>query len=167
MRQRLALAAALLGRPEVLLLDEPANGLDPDGIRWLRFYLKGFADQGGTVFVSSHLISELALFADDLVVIGAGKLLAAESVAAINAASDTAVIVQTPDPDTLVGLLSGQPVHVQTVDNRLIIRGMTRPDIAALAFDNHIRLDELTDTRQSLEDSLVDMTHASAEFASA
>ena len=80
MRQRLALAGALLGEPEVLLLDEPSNGLDPDGIRWLRNSLRNFADQGGTVFVSSHLIAELAMFADDLVVVGAGKLLAAEPV---------------------------------------------------------------------------------------
>ena len=80
MRQRLALAGALLGAPEVLLLDEPSNGLDPDGIRWLRNRLRGFADAGGTVFVSSHLIAELAKFADDLVVVGAGRLIAAETV---------------------------------------------------------------------------------------
>jgi len=80
MRQRLALATALLGEPRVLLLDEPSNGLDPDGIRWLRNHLRGFADAGGTVFVSSHLIAELARFADDLVVVGAGRLIAAETV---------------------------------------------------------------------------------------
>jgi ABC-2 type transport system ATP-binding protein len=80
MRQRLALATALLGEPRVLLLDEPSNGLDPDGIRWLRNHLRGFADAGGTVFVSSHLIAELAKFADDLVVVGAGRLIAAETV---------------------------------------------------------------------------------------
>ena len=87
MRQRLALARALLGNPDVLLLDEPANGLDPDGIRWLRHYLSNFAKQGGTVFVSSHLIGELELFADDLVVIGAGRLLAADSLEAMTEAS--------------------------------------------------------------------------------
>jgi ABC-2 type transport system ATP-binding protein len=80
MRQRLALATALLGEPRVLLLDEPSNGLDPDGIRWLRNHLRAFADAGGTVFVSSHLIAELAKFADDLVVVGAGRLIAAETV---------------------------------------------------------------------------------------
>ena len=83
MRQRLALATALLGEPRVLLLDEPSNGLDPDGIRWLRNHLRGFADAGGTVFVSSHLIAELAKFADDLVVVGAGRLIAAETVEAL------------------------------------------------------------------------------------
>lgn len=83
MRQRLALAGALLGEPRVLLLDEPSNGLDPDGIRWLRHRLRRFADEGGTVFVSSHQIAELAKFADDLVVVGAGRLIVAEPVAAV------------------------------------------------------------------------------------
>jgi len=85
MRQRLALAGALLGDPQVLLLDEPSNGLDPDGIRWLRNHLRGFADAGGTVFVSSHLIAELAKFADDLVVVGAGRLIASETVDSVTA----------------------------------------------------------------------------------
>ena len=85
MRQRLALAGALLGEPEVLLLDEPSNGLDPDGIRWLRNHLRGFADAGGTVFVSSHLIAELARFADDLVVVGAGRLITSEPVESLTA----------------------------------------------------------------------------------
>jgi ABC-2 type transport system ATP-binding protein len=85
MRQRLALAGALLGDPRVLLLDEPSNGLDPDGMRWLRHRLRAFADAGGTVLVSSHLIAELAKFADDLVVVGGGRLLAAETVASLTA----------------------------------------------------------------------------------
>ena len=89
MRQRLALAGALLGEPRVLLLDEPSNGLDPDGIRWLRNHLRAFAEQGGTVFVSSHLIGELGMFADDLVVVGAGRLLAADTVDALTAGSRT------------------------------------------------------------------------------
>lgn len=89
MRQRLALAGALLGDPQVLLLDEPSNGLDPDGIRWLRNHLRGFAERGGTVFVSSHLIGELGMFADDLVVVGAGRLLAADTVDALTAGSRT------------------------------------------------------------------------------
>ena len=85
MRQRLALATALLGDPHVLLLDEPSNGLDPDGIRWLRNHLRGFADAGGIVFVSSHLIAELARFADDLVVVGAGRLITTEPVESLTA----------------------------------------------------------------------------------
>src|SRR5215217_5145852 len=96
MRQRLALAGALLGEPEILLLDEPSNGLDPDGIRWLRDHLSAFARRGGTVFVSSHLIAELAMFADDLVVIGAGQLLAAEPVEATMARGGATVVVRSP-----------------------------------------------------------------------
>ena len=99
MRQRLALAGALIGNPEVLLLDEPVNGLDPDGIRWLRNYLRNFADQGGTVFVSSHLIGELSMFADDLVVIGGGRLIVADSLAAITAGNEKRVVVETPSAD--------------------------------------------------------------------
>ena len=87
MRQRLALASALLADPGVLLLDEPSNGLDPDGIRWLRNHLRSFADAGGTVFVSSHLIAELAKFADDLVVVGGGRLIATETVESVTARS--------------------------------------------------------------------------------
>ena len=100
MRQRLALAGALLGNPQVLLLDEPSNGLDPDGIRWLRHHLTDFARRGGTVFVSSHLIGELAMFADDLVVVGGGKLLAADTVDAITAGHAATVIAETPDRPT-------------------------------------------------------------------
>lgn len=167
MRQRLALAGALLGHPEVLLLDEPANGLDPDGIRWLRNYLRDFADQGGTVFVSSHLISELSMFADDLVVIGGGRLLAAESVAAITAANEVMVVVETPQTDDLVKLLSTQGIQAETLDDQLVIHGATRTDVSQLAFDNRIRLDRLSESTKSLEDSLLEMTSASAEFASA
>lgn len=167
MRQRLALAGALLGDPEVLLLDEPANGLDPDGIRWLRGYLRGFADRGGTVFVSSHLISELAMFADDLVVIGSGKLLAAESLHDITARNDVQVVVETPQQADLITVLSANDITADPVGHQLMIRGATRTSVSQLAFDNRIRLTELTETSKSLEDTLLDMTSASAEFAAA
>lgn len=167
MRQRLALATALLGNPEVLLLDEPANGLDPDGIRWLRTYLRSFADEGGTVFVSSHLISELSMFADDLVVIGGGRLLAAESVAAITAANEVSVIVESPQAPQLLGLLTSQGLSVETLDDQLVVHGATRTDVSQLAFDNRIRLDHLSESTKSLEESLLEMTNASAEFAAA
>jgi ABC-2 type transport system ATP-binding protein len=167
MRQRLALAGALLGNPEVLLLDEPANGLDPDGIRWLRNYLRNFADQGGTVFVSSHLISELSMFADDLVVIGGGRLLAAESLAAITAANEVMVIVETPQAGDLLQLLGNQGITAETLGSQLVIHGATRTDVSQLAFDNRIRLDQLSESSKSLEDSLLEMTNASAEFTSA
>lgn len=167
MRQRLALAGALLGDPQVLLLDEPSNGLDPDGIRWLRNHLSDFAQQGGTVFVSSHLIGELSLFADDLVVVGAGKLLAAEAVEAITARQAVTVIVETPQPAELVRVLATHDVTVDANGDRLIIRGTTKATVSHLAFEHGIRLVELSETAQSLEDSLLDMTGASAEFASA
>lgn len=167
MRQRLALAGALLGNPEVLLLDEPANGLDPDGIRWLRNYLGDFARKGGTVFVSSHLISELSQFADDLVVIGGGELLAAESVDTIMSSSETSVVVQTPQSAELVRLLATTPATVSESGRHLLVRGMTREEVSGLAFDNRIRINELTDSTKSLEDNLLDMTKASAEYAAA
>ncbi len=166
MRQRLALAGALLGQPRVLLLDEPSNGLDPDGIRWLRDYLSDFAGRGGTVFVSSHLISELSMFADDLVVVGGGRLIAAESVGAITARNDVAVLVETPQPVELAAVLTAHGHAVEAMADRLVVRGTTRSVVSHLAFDSGIRVLELTETSRSLEDSLLDMTRSSAEFAS-
>jgi ABC-2 type transport system ATP-binding protein len=166
MRQRLALASALLGEPQVLLLDEPSNGLDPDGIRWLRDYLKDFARRGGTVFVSSHLISELSMFADDLVVIGAGRLLAAESVAAITGRNDVGVLVETLQPVELEALLAAHGLAVDSAADRLVVHRTTRDVVSRIAFDNDIRLLELSETSRSLEDSLLDMTRPTAEFAS-
>lgn len=169
MRQRLALAGALLGEPETLLLDEPANGLDPDGIRWLRSYLRDYADQGGAVLVSSHLIGELSLFADDLVVIGAGRLLAAATVDEITSQAAASVLVETPKRAELTVLLRdhGADVTGLPTGDRLSVNGATRSQIAQLALDHQIRLDELTDQRASLEDLLVDLTHDTAEFTSA
>jgi len=167
MRQRLALAGALLGDPQVLLLDEPSNGLDPDGIRWLRNHLSAFAERGGTVFVSSHLIAELALFADDLVVVGAGKLLTAETVEAITARQATTVVVETPQPAHLVRVLADHDITVEATGDRLVVRGTTKATVSQLAFENGIRVVELSESAHSLEDSLLDMTGASAEFTSA
>ena len=167
MRQRLALAGALLGDPQVLLLDEPSNGLDPDGIRWLRNHLSDFAERGGTVFVSSHLIGELSLFADDLVVVGGGKLLAAETVEAITARQAVTVVVETPQPADLVRVLAAHDVSVEATGDRLVVRGTTKATVSQLAFENGIRVVELSESAQSLEDSLLDMTGASAEFTSA
>ena len=167
MRQRLALAGALLGDPEVLLLDEPSNGLDPDGIRWLRNHLTAFAERGGTVFVSSHLISELSMFADDLVVVGGGKLVTAETVEAITRRNDVTVVVETPQPAELVRVLTANDVSADVDGDRLVLHGTTKADVSQLAFEHGIRLVELSETARSLEDSLLDMTQASAEFASA
>ncbi|MCW2700955.1 MAG: transporter related protein [Blastococcus sp.] len=167
MRQRLALAGALLGDPRVLLLDEPSNGLDPDGIRWLRDYLRDFARRGGTVFVSSHLIGELSMFADDLVVVGGGRLLAAESVQEITARNDVAVLIETRQPAELASRLAAHGLVVEVAAERLIVRGTSRAAVSQIAFDSRIQILELSETSRSLEDSLLDMTRASAEFASA
>ena len=167
MRQRLALAAALLGEPQVLLLDEPSNGLDPDGIRWLRGHLTDFAARGGTVFVSSHLIGELSIFADDLVVVGAGRLLAAETVAAITARNEIAVVVTTPQPDELAALLAAHGIVAEREAGRLVIGNSSTDTVSRLAFDNRVRIVEISERSRSLEDSLLDMTREYAEFASA
>jgi len=167
MRQRLALAGALLGDPQVLLLDEPSNGLDPDGIRWLRLHLIDFARRGGSVFVSSHLISELSMFADDLVVVGGGKLLAAETVEAITARHAATVVAETPRPADLARVLAGPHVTVEANGDRLVVRGATKATVSQLAFEHGIRLVELSEVAPSLEETLLDMTGASAEFASA
>ena len=167
MRQRLALAGALLGKPEVLLLDEPSNGLDPDGIRWLRTYLTGFAARGGTVFVSSHLIAELAIFADDLVVVGGGKLIAAESVEAIIGRNETVVVVDTPQPDELRNLLIERNTRVEVMHGQLHIHASTLTEVSQLSFEHRILIVEITEASKSLEETLLEMTNASAEFASA
>jgi ABC-2 type transport system ATP-binding protein len=167
MRQRLALAGALLGEPDVLLLDEPSNGLDPDGMRWLRNSLSDFAARGGTVFVSSHLIGELAMFADDLVVVGGGRLLAAETVAATLARGETAVVVRTPATAELARLLARHEVNVSVDSDRLTATGTTITAISQLAFDHRIQVVEITEASRSLEEILLDMTGASAEFVAA
>jgi len=167
MRQRLALAGALLGEPEFLLLDEPSNGLDPDGIRWLRNSLSDFAARGGTVFVSSHLIAELAMFADDLVVVGGGKLLTAEPLHATLARGDSTVIVRTPNPVELARLLDDHGVTVSAAAGHLRVRDASTATVSQIAFDHRIQVTEITETSRSLEEILIDLTGASAEFAAA
>jgi ABC-2 type transport system ATP-binding protein len=167
MRQRLALAGALLGEPDVLLLDEPSNGLDPDGIRWLRTSLRAFADHGGTVFVSSHLIAELAMFADDLVVVGAGHLLAAEPVAATMARGGATVVARTPQTRHLADLLARRGIHVDVDGDRLTTQHTDTATVSALAFEHRIPLTEITETSRSLEEILLDMTGASAQYVAA
>ncbi len=170
MKQRLALAGAMLGNPEVLLLDEPANGLDPDGIRWLRNELRAFADNGGTVFISSHLISELSQFADDLVVIGGGRLLANDSLASIENNSEKAVVVEVRHVVEMAGVLeaaqqTNPAIDVEANDDRFVVRGLSKDEVASLAFANGIQVTGLSETSRSLEDNLIDMTSASAEFS--
>ena len=167
MRQRLALAGALLGEPDVLLLDEPSNGLDPDGIRWLRTSLRAFADQGGTVFVSSHLIAELAMFADDLVVVGAGRLLAAEPVTATMARGGATVVARSPQARHLADLLTRRGIHVDLDGDRLTTQQTDTTTVSELAFEHRIPLTEITEISRSLEEILLDMTGASAQYIAA
>jgi ABC-2 type transport system ATP-binding protein len=167
MRQRLALAGALLGDPRVLLLDEPSNGLDPDGIRWLRNHLTEFARRGGAVFVSSHLIAELSMFADDLVVVGGGRVLAAEPVAAITARQAVTVLAETPDAADLARAVAGPGIAVDVDGDQVVVRGATKAAVSQVAFEHGIRLTGLTETAPTLEETLLDLTGAVAEFASA
>lgn len=167
MRQRLALAGALLGNPQVLLLDEPSNGLDPEGIRWLRGFLRGFADRGGTVFVSSHLIAELSMFADDLVVVGGGQLVVAAPVAEIARQAAAIVVVASPQLADLLHLLRANGHDADLVAGRIHVRGTTRADVSALAFAHRIQVEELAEVGESLEDILLQLTATATEFAAA
>jgi ABC-2 type transport system ATP-binding protein len=160
MRQRLGLAAALLGDPGVLLLDEPVNGLDPEGIRWIRGFLRGLAAEGRTVFVSSHLMSELEGTADHLIVIRGGRLVADAPVGEILAAAgDARVAVRTPRSSPLMTLLADAGARVEsTGDDRLTVTGLEVEQVADLAAAQGIPLYELTPARASLEDVFMEMT---------
>jgi ABC-2 type transport system ATP-binding protein len=167
MNQRLGLAAALLGDPPILICDEPVNGLDPDGILWIRTLLRGLAAEGRTVFVSSHLMSEMALTADRLIVIGQGKLLADASTAEIiGASSRNYVHLRSPDPATLTELLrsAGATVTVSrdnpdTADKlSMQITGMDPVEIGDLAARHGIAVHELTPRGASLEAAYLELT---------
>jgi ABC-2 type transport system ATP-binding protein len=164
MGQRLGLAAALLGDPATILLDEPVNGLDPTGIRWIRQLLRNLAAEGRTVFVSSHLMSEMALTADHLVIIGRGRLLADTSVAEMTSAS-IGVRVRTTDSHRLRGLIEGAEVTVTEPQPELLtITGRSSTEIAQLAQANGIVLSELTPLHASLEEAYLSMTQDAVEY---
>jgi ABC-2 type transport system ATP-binding protein len=166
MGQRLGIAAALLGDPGILLFDEPVNGLDPEGIRWVRSLLKGLAAEGRTVFVSSHLISEMALTAEHLVVIGRGKLIADTSVREFTALStDESVRVVTPTSRIFVTALYEQGAQVTVDDDgALVVKGMTATQVGDLAAERSLTVHELVPVRASLEDAFMEFTHTSTEF---
>jgi ABC-2 type transport system ATP-binding protein len=166
MSQRLGLAAALLGDPPVILCDEPSNGLDPEGIRWMRTTLRGLAAEGRTVFVSSHLMSEVALTADHLIVVGRGRLLADGSVRDVIA--DRAqgwTTVRSPRVDVLRGVLRAAGATTRSgPDGAEEVLGL-RPDrIGDLAAAHHITLHELSPHEPSLEDAFLALTHDTVEF---
>ncbi len=167
MSQRLGIAAALLGDPSVLLFDEPVNGLDPEGILWVRTLLRRLASDGRTVFVSSHLMSEMALTADHVVVIGRGRLIADGSVADLVAESSRRFVrVKTPQPDQLRALVAkaGGTVEPDADGPGLTVAGLSAEAIGDLAAEQGVRLHELAPLQASLEEAFMDLTRASVEF---
>ncbi|MFI6610542.1 ATP-binding cassette domain-containing protein [Streptomyces sp. NPDC050507] len=167
MGQRLGIAAAMLGDPATLILDEPVNGLDPEGVLWIRTLLKSLATQGRTVLVSSHLMSEMALTADHLVIIGRGRLLADTTVADFVATvGGTAVKVVTPRASALCDVLRGPGIDITGADgpNALEIRGTDSAHIGRVAAAHAIPLYELTPLAASLEQAFMDLTQESVEY---
>lgn len=165
MSQRLGVAAALLGEPKYLMLDEPANGLDPEGIAWLRQFLKDYADQGNTVFVSSHLLSEMALMADDVVVIGKGKLIASASIDDIvNGSTNSGVFVRSNKLGELERLLKKHAFAYEKVEKGFKVSKVTTDKVGKLAFEAGLPVLELTSQKASLEDAFLELTEGEQEY---
>jgi ABC-2 type transport system ATP-binding protein len=182
MGQRLGIAAAMLGDPRVLLLDEPGNGLDPEGIRWVRTFMRQLAAEGRTVFVSSHLMSEMSVTADHLIVIGRGQLIAdCSTTEFIQRSSERSVLVRTPDRERLRALLAAEGGTVADAEpdgtaaaasagggdgapSGLIVTGLDAPRIGELAASGQVVLHELTPRLPSLEEAFMELTAGSVEF---
>ncbi len=166
MGQRLGIASALLGDPATLMLDEPVNGLDPDGIRWVRTFLKQLAAEGRTVFLSSHLMSEMALTADHLIIIGRGRLLRDLSMSAFLAEhADGQVLVRSPQAGALREALLGPDVTVTSEEPGLLeVRGLTAEQIGAHAAETGVTLHGLTPMTTSLEDAYMQLTEDSVQY---
>jgi len=166
MSQRLGIAATLLGDPKMVMFDEPVNGLDPEGILWIRNLMKALAAEGRTVFVSSHLMSEMENTADHLIVIGRGKLIADCTMKEFVArASGASVRVRTPSADQLIRAVTVKGATVGTGDDGSIeVRGLSAEQIGDLAFDEGVRLHELATVRASLEEAFMELTADSVEF---
>jgi ABC-2 type transport system ATP-binding protein len=171
MSQRVGIAAAMLGNPSVLMLDEPVNGLDPEGILWIRNLMKSLAAEQRTIFVSSHLMNEMAVTADHLIVIGKGKLIASCSTQEfIERSSDRSVLVRSPEASTLAGLITaeGGKVTVEAPTNgqteALSVTGLEAPRIGEIAAANRIVLHELTPRLASLEEAYMELTAGSVEY---
>lgn len=168
MGQRLGIAAALLGDPGTLILDEPVNGLDPEGVTWVRELLARLASEGRTVFLSSHLLSELALIADHVIIIGRGEIIADSPLSSLTDQGGSRVRVRTPDTRTLTRRLTTTGVTVASNEPGLLeVEGLTAEQIARAAHEAGVLLTELTPLRQTLEEAYNHLTRDSVEYASA
>ena len=168
MGQRLGVASALLGNPRVVVLDEPVNGLDPEGVLWIRTLLRALAEEGRTVFVSSHLMSEMAQIATRLVVVGRGRLIADTTVDEFVArASGGAVTVRTPQAAALRELLLGPDITVTSeVADVLVVQGLTAEQIGTAAWQAHLPVFELSVQQASLEEAFMQLTRDAVEYRS-
>jgi ABC-2 type transport system ATP-binding protein len=165
MSQRLGIAAAILGKPKYLMLDEPANGLDPEGIAWLRAFLKEYAAGGNAVFVSSHLLSEMALMADNVVVIGKGKLIATGSMKDLVAGnSKSSVFVRANNLSALKKAMQAKSIVFEPFEGGLKITGTNTDDIGKMAFGAGITVLELANHAASLEDAFLELTAEAQEY---
>jgi len=171
MTQRLGIAAAMLGDPPVLMLDEPVNGLDPEGIRWVRTFMRGLASEGRTIFVSSHLMSEMAVTADHLVVIGRGALIAncstEEFIERSSERSERSVFVRAPDAARLRELITAEGGAVTDSEGGLLVTKLPAPRIGELAASASLVLHELTPRLPSLEEAFMETTADSVEYGRA
>jgi ABC-2 type transport system ATP-binding protein len=167
MSQRLGIAAALLGDPEVLLFDEPVNGLDPEGIRWIRDFFRSLANEGRTVFVSSHLMSEMAVSADQIIVIGRGKFITQGSIDSLTATAKGTVFVRAANhPQLLAALASHGAETTEANDEGLTVANLSAEQVGQIAFDAGVVLYELTPQRASLEEVFMDLTSDAVEYGS-
>jgi len=166
MHQRLGIASALLGDPPVLLFDEPVNGLDPEGIQWVRTLMRRFAAEGRTVFISSHMMSEMEQTADHVLVIGRGRLVADVSMSEfMRRSAHSHVKIVSPRSHDLVPHLEAKGALVTNgTPNELTVTGLDAPTIGAIAFEQGIPLNELSTQRASLEAAFMELTHDSVEF---
>jgi ABC-2 type transport system ATP-binding protein len=168
MSQRLGIAAAMLGDPEILIFDEPVNGLDPEGILWIRQFMQSLAAEGRTVFVSSHLMSEMENTAAHLIVIGLGKLLADMSTADFIATNSAGVVrVRTPQLEALLAALRTAGLQANAVDGHIDVMGTTTDAVGELAAANRLTVHELYAQRSSLEQAFMEMTRDSVEYHAA
>jgi len=167
MSQRLGIASALLGDPATVMLDEPVNGLDPEGVLWIRHLLRDLAAEGRTVLVSSHLMTEMALTADHFVIIGRGRLIADVTAAELEAmGGDPSVLVRADDPSRLRSLLVGDGVTVASEgDGALSVTGMSSAQIGRLVANDGLALSELTNRHQTLEQTFMNLTAGAVEYS--